>query len=227
MNGTSLSHTLAMDLMPPKITMATRIPITTPTTHGGHLKFSFATVAIALTWVAQPIPKDATPPNRANRKPSHFIFRPLSRAYIAPPCMRPSLVFTRYLTAIRDSAYFVAIPNTPVSQHHRTAPGPPSAIAVPTPIMFPVPIVAASAVVSAPKDETSPSASGSFDTESLIPLLRVFLCMKPVRIVMKMCVPRSRMIIHQPQTKLSRLLIKFTTASIILIPPPKQHFRIF
>ena len=36
-----------------------------------------------------------------------------------------------------------------VSQHQRTAPGPPSAIAVPTPMILPVPIVEASAVARA------------------------------------------------------------------------------
>ena len=102
------------------------------------------------------------------------MFRPLSKAYMAPPCIRPSSVFTLYLTAIRDSAYFVAIPNTPVSQVHRTAPGPPRAIAVPTPIILPVPMVAARAVVNAPNCDTSPSASGSFATDNLIPLDMVF-----------------------------------------------------
>ena len=77
------------------------------------------------------------------------MFSPRSSAYIAPPSIRPSRVFTRYLTAISDSAYLVAIPKTPVSQHHSTAPGPPSAMAVPTPIILPVPIVDARAVVSA------------------------------------------------------------------------------
>ena len=44
----------------------------------------------------------------------------------------------------------VAIPKMPVIQHQNTAPGPPRAIAVPTPMIFPVPIVEASAVASAP-----------------------------------------------------------------------------
>ena len=42
------------------------------------------------------------------------------------------------------------MPNTPVNQHHNTAPGPPSAIAVATPTILPVPIVAAHAVDNAP-----------------------------------------------------------------------------
>src|SRR5699024_2526895 len=154
---------------PPKITRDTSTAATTPTIHPGIPRFSLQTEAIAFTWVAQPIPKDAKPPKTAKRRPSHLICNPLSRAYIAPPSILPSLVFTLYLTEIKDSLYFVAIPNTPVSQHHRTAPGPPRAMAVPTPIIFPVPIVAARAVVSAPNCDTSPSASGSFVTDRRIP----------------------------------------------------------
>ena len=63
-----------------------------------------------------------------------------------------------YFIAKSPSEYFVAMPNTPVSQHHRTAPGPPKAIAVATPMMFPVPMVAARAVAKAPNCETSPWA---------------------------------------------------------------------
>lgn len=41
------------------------------------------------------------------------------------------------------------MPNTPLTQHQNTAPGPPTAIAAEIPMIFPVPIVAASAVESA------------------------------------------------------------------------------
>lgn len=61
----------------------------------------------------------------------------------------PSFDCTLYFTPINDSAYFVAIPNTPVIQHQKTAPGPPKYTAVPTPIILPVPIVEARAVVNA------------------------------------------------------------------------------
>lgn len=43
------------------------------------------------------------------------------------------------------------MPRIPVSQHHRTAPGPPSATAVDMPMIFPVPSVAARVVMSAEK----------------------------------------------------------------------------
>ena len=157
------------------MTSAVKIATTTPTNHFGTLVLACTTFAMAFTCVAQPIPKEANPANTAKIIPRIFPsgchFNPRERAYIAPPCILPSLFFTLYFTAIKDSAYFVAIPNTPDNQHQRTAPGPPSAIAVPTPTILPVPIVAARAVVRAPKFDTSPSASGSFVTESLIPFV--------------------------------------------------------
>ena len=100
---------------------------------------------------------------------------PRSRTYIGPPAIEPFGVVTRYLMASTASAYFVAIPKTPVSQIQRTAPGPPAATAVATPTMFPVPIVAASAVVSAPKWLTSPSPSRSRCSESRMPSHEVAL----------------------------------------------------
>ena len=179
MNGTSFSHTVAIDLIPPKITIAVSIATTRPTIQPCTPVFSSTTLAMAFTCVAQPIPKEAKPANTAKiiprTLPSFFHFNPLDSAYMAPPCIRPSFVFTRYFTAISDSEYLVAIPKIPDNQHHSTAPGPPRAIAVPTPTILPVPIVAASAVVSAPKFETSPSASGSLCTDSLIPFDIVFL----------------------------------------------------
>ena len=55
---------------------------------------------------------------------------------IAPPSMLPLWSFTRYFTAANVSEYFVAMPNTPVSHIHSTAPGPPARMAVPTPTML-------------------------------------------------------------------------------------------
>ena len=176
---------------------------------------------MALTWVAHPIPKEAKPPKKAKIRPSQRIFNPRSRAYIAPPCIRPSLVLTRYFTAMRDSLYLVAIPKTPVSQHQRTAPGPPRAMAVPTPMIFPVPIVEARAVVRAPNWLTSPSALVSLvtDRRMAVPILR---WITPVRMVMKIWVPRSKMIIHQPHTRLSIWFITLPIAFIIEISSLSQ-----
>ena len=107
----------------------------------------------------QPMPNAATAVRTAKITPSHFAFIPRSRTYMGPPPMSPDGVTTRYFTASTASAYLVAMPKTPVSHIHNTAPGPPAATAVATPTMLPVPMVAASAVMRAPNCETSPSPS--------------------------------------------------------------------
>ena len=161
-----------MDWIPPMMTTPVRRPPTTPIAMGGiptGMLFSM-TSAIALIWVPQPMPKEARAARAAKSTPSHFRFSPRSRAYMAPPCILPSGVRTRYFTAIRDSAYLVAIPNTPASQHQNTAPGPPRNMAVPTPMMLPVPMVDARAVVRAWNWLTSPGASWSLRTDRRIPV---------------------------------------------------------
>ena len=125
--------------------------------------------------------------------------RPFSSAYIGPPSIVPSAVLTRYFTASSASLYFVAMPSTPVSHIQSTAPGPPRLTAVATPTMLPVPIVAASAVVSAPNGLTSPAAPFSGVTDNLIAVNR-YRCMNAVRMVRKMCVPKSAMRSGGPQT---------------------------
>ena len=125
--------------------------------------------------------------------------RPRSRAYIGPPSIVPSLVFTRYFTASRPSEYFVAMPSTPVIQHHSTAPGPPKATAVATPTMLPVPMVAASDVAKAPNWLTSPSAPSSRVKERRMPF-RIWRCGKRNRTVRYRCVPSSSTIIGQPHS---------------------------
>ena len=146
MKGTSQVQTLDMPLMPKSTTRAVRMVITAPLATGGMCRFSKST-------------------------PSHLALSPRSRAYIGPPRMCPSfLIFTLYLTASRASEYFVAMPNTPVSQHQSTAPGPPRVMAVATPTMLPVPMVAARAVARAPNWLTSPCSVLSLVTESLMAL---------------------------------------------------------
>ena len=154
---------------------------------------------MAFACTVLPMPKAARAVKTANRMASHRQPSPRSRAYIGPPSIFPFLVFTRYLMASSPSAYFVAMPNTPVSQHHSTAPGPPRAMAVATPMMLPVPMVAASAVASAPNCDTSPVASGSLFTDSRM-ALKICLCGNRRRMVRNRCVPSSRMIIGHPQS---------------------------
>ena len=165
-------------MIPPKMTSAVSAAMIIPIICFGKPTFACTILAMALTCVAQPIPKEANPANTAKIIPRILPrgchFNPRESAYIAPPCILPSFFFTLYLTAIKDSEYLVAIPNTPDNQHQSTAPGPPRAMAVPTPTILPVPMVAARAVVSAPKLDTSPSASGSLVTESLMPFVMDF-----------------------------------------------------
>ena len=163
-----------IDWIPPMMTRPTIRLRTMPTTSGGTCRFRLKLETTALAWTMQPIPNAHREARRANTTPSHFILRPLSSAYMAPPIMVPFSLFTLYLTAISVSAYLVAIPKIPVSHIQSTEPGPPRAIAVPTPMILPVPIVEDSAVVSAPNWETSPCASGSRVTESLIALKMSF-----------------------------------------------------
>ena len=159
---------------------------------------SWAIVAIALACTVLPMPKEAIAVNMAKSTASHFNPSPRSRAYIGPPSILPPGVFFLYFIASNPSPYFVAMPNTPVSQHHSTAPGPPRATAVATPMMLPVPIVAARAVASAPNCDTSPTESLSFFTESFT-ALNIHLCGNRKRMVRKIWVPNSIIIMGHPQ----------------------------
>ena len=120
--------------------------------------------------------------------------------YMAPPSMKPLWSRTRYFTAAYVSAYFVAMPNRPVTHIHKTAPGPPARMAVATPTMEPVPMVAASAVASAPKWLMSPLPSGSLESDSLM-AFGSLRWMKPVLKVKNRCDPRRSAIIAGPQTR--------------------------
>ncbi len=106
-----------------------------------EVKFVFKIDTTALAGTEHPMPSPQIEARTANMIPSHLMLSPLSKAYMAPPSMVPSSLLTRYFIAIKVSAYLVAIPKRPVNHIQRTAPGPPSAIAVPTPMMFAVPTV--------------------------------------------------------------------------------------
>ena len=191
---------------------------------------------MALDCTAEPMPNEATAANRANApapsKPHHGVLPSFSNArrhaYIAPPSMLPLWSFTRYFTAANVSEYFVAMPNTPVSHIHSTAPGPPARMAVPTPTMLPVPMVADSAVVSAPNWLMSPGASGSFVTDSLM-AVGSLRWMNRVRIVRYRCEPNSSTIIGGPHTKASISLIIWTMSmhvpSLVFASTPRCEKR--
>ena len=143
---------------------------------------SSASTAMALACTVLPMPNEAHAVNTANSTAIHFQPKPRSSAYMGPPSMRPSAVLTRYLMASKPSAYFVAMPKMPVSQHHNTAPGPPSATAVATPMMLPVPMVAAKAVANEANCDTSPVAPASRFTDRRM-AVKMRSCGKRNRIV--------------------------------------------
>ena len=145
------------------------------------------------------MPKDAIAVKNANITAIFFQPNPRSRAYIGPPNILPSAVFTLYFMASKPSEYFVAMPNTPVNQHHNTAPGPPNAMAVATPMMFPVPIVAASAVASDANCDTSPVAPGSRFTDSLM-AVKILRCGHLSLMVKNRWVPSNSIIIGHPHS---------------------------
>ena len=179
-----------------------------PITTGDTPMVCWLMVEIALACTVEPMPKVAIAVKKAKATAISFqnqramprcvLAKPFSMAYMGPPSMRPSEL-TRYFTAKRPSAYLVDMPKTPVIQHQNTAPGPPKAMAVPTPTMFPVPIVAAKAVANAPNCDTSPSASLSLLNDSLM-AFRMWRWGKRKRMVRKMWVPNKSIIVGRPQT---------------------------
>ena len=155
---------------------------------------------MALLCTRLPMPNEAQTVNMQKSTANHFACSPRSKAYMGPPAILPVGLRTRYFTASNPSAYFVAMPNTPVSQHQNTAPGPPSVMAVATPMMLPVPMVAARAVANAPNWLTSPFADESdlTDRRMAVSSLR---CGNRNRMVMNTWVPSRMMTMGHPQRK--------------------------
>ena len=107
------------------------------------------------------MPKEAITAKKANRLPRIFPIcrfgNPYCNVYIGPPMNFPFLPLILYFTDNILSANFVESPAKAASTIQRSAPGPPSIMAVATPTIFPVPIVAASSVVSEDSGEIPPS----------------------------------------------------------------------
>ena len=171
---------------------------------------------MAFACTVQPIPNAAIAVNNAKSIPILRQPKPRSNVYIGPPCISPLSDFTLYFMASNASEYFVEMPKTPVSQHQKTAPGPPNATAVATPMMFPVPIVAARAVASAPNCDTSPFCDLSRWTERRMAVNNL-RCGKRRRMVRKMWVPSSNTIIGQPQRKELSVAKNSLTLSIFIM----------
>ena len=132
---------------------------------------------------------------------------------MGPPAILPCGVRMRYFTASSPSAYLVAMPNTPVSQHQKTAPGPPRVTAVATPMMLPVPMVAAKAVASAPNWLTSPLAAVSDLTDSRMAVSSL-RCGTRNRMVRNRWVPSRMMTMGQPHRKSLHVLMSELSVSM-------------
>ncbi len=89
MNGTSFSHTLAIDWMPPRITMAVSTVMTAPVHQGETCRVSWTIAAIELACTMHPMPKAATAVSAAKTTPSQRAPRPRSSTYIGPPAISP------------------------------------------------------------------------------------------------------------------------------------------
>jgi len=112
-----------------------------------------------------PIPNAATAVKNANNTASHFCFRP-APAHTSGHRHRSSFRLDPVLHGEKASAYFVAMPKTPVSHIHSTAPGARRNGRRDTDDIA-VPIVAARAVVSEPNWLMSPSPRVSVETKFL------------------------------------------------------------
>ena len=205
------------------MTTDTSTTMITPTIHAGTSTFEVMMPDMADACTAEPVPMAAMAANAANatapsfahqgvcppglgsRLPSALRLNARSQMYMAPPSMAPLWSRTRYFTAAYTSAYFVAMPNTPVIHIQNTAPGPPARMAVATPTMEPVPMVAASAVASAPKWLMSPLPSGALDSDSLM-AIGSLRWMNPVLKVKNRCDPSRSAIIAGPHTNASMVL---------------------
>ena len=120
-------------------------------------------------WFAWNMPPPATPNRRIAiaKKPvsaaetarGNFL-NATGRYLKGPPLTTPSSSISRYFTPSVHSTNFVHIASRPATTIQNAAPGPPIAIAAPTPAMLPMPTVAAVAEVSAWKWVTSPGSFG-------------------------------------------------------------------
>ena len=175
MKGTSLLQMLEMFCRPPTTIKAAEPMITKVTTTLETSKFAVMTLVIALVCTADPMPKMVKQANTLNQMAANLahqgtlpsgLLKRCSHTCMAPPIISPLESITRCFMEMNTSVYLVAMPSTPVSHIHSTAPGPPERMAVATPTMEPVPKVEASEVTMAPKFDTSPFALSSDETES-------------------------------------------------------------
>src|SRR5438046_10146537 len=137
MNGTSASHTFAIDLIPPRITKAVSTAITMPVIHGATRNVSFTIAEMEFACTMFPMPNAETAVKIAKITPSHFCFMPRSTTYIGPPAISPSFVLMRNFTERSASEYFVAMTKNQISHIQSTDPGTQAATDVARPTMLP------------------------------------------------------------------------------------------
>ena len=76
----------------------------------------------------------------------HCLPSPSTITYIGPPCISPAESFPLYIIAKVQVKYFVTTPTNALTHIQKTAPGPPTFMAIATPAILPIPTVAAKAV---------------------------------------------------------------------------------
>ena len=197
MDGTNFDATLAILLIPPKITIETKketlIPVNifpvnifdSNNPRGWYIK----SLIIWDNWLAW---KKVIHPNapeilNINARGRNFSPRPFSIKYITPPCISPWSSLPRYIKANEQVKNFVLIPNIAVIHIQNIAPGPPEWIATATPAMFPIPTVLANALDNASKCVIWPGSS----LESYFPSKISIACLKYIKGVSRQYIEKN------------------------------------
>ena len=175
MIGTSLEVTLAMEVMPPRITAPTSAASRRPKIRAEPEEPSkpssppVTSRAWAMVWLAwNMLPPMAPKRNNATAKIPTMPLentapkrsKAIGRYLNGPPVTVPSSCTSRYFTPSVHSTNLVHMPSRPATIIQNVAPGPPMTTAAPTPAMLPRPTVPETAEDSAWKWVTSPGSLG-------------------------------------------------------------------
>ena len=156
MNGTSTPATEPIRLMPPMMTIATRMARIRPVIYSGMSVTSRVMSPTLHAWnIFPPVTADtssvrqkSTPMNLPSPPRPHSL-RPLATTNIGPPCGLSGSDVSRKSIDCVTSVLLSAMPTKPTIHIQNTAPGPPIAMAIATPAILPRPTVAESAAESA------------------------------------------------------------------------------
>src|SRR5690606_27563077 len=158
MNGTMRLATSPMRRMPPTMTAPTASVSTSPLIQCGTPKYVYEMSATFHAWnMLPPVTvetRSVTQKMPPTTRPTGASFgldaaSPRRTTYIGPPCGSLGSDRSRNSIACVTSVILSAMPITPTTHIQKSAPGPPSEIAIATPAMLPRPTVAESAVDSA------------------------------------------------------------------------------